>query len=291
MVGAAKLSQFNPVSIRFDPPDAPDHLGSAILKTIDRGVSPKASWGPILTLVTGAVSFGILPLIFLPRRLRAVSADDRALLEYTRQWLERAPEPPVGREPRVLKVASILALIAIPATLIAVLLNPGFSFADLWAVTYRFDRLSDDETTARVRAAHATWIWFLTFAYLCHFLATWRAARVLGRQIAQLNDAFPDQQIEPARPPVILGLESLLWPLLSAPLVYFGAVWAIPMMLAGSAQRRYIRQMCAPMRASLARAIQQNVSADLSRGRMNAPATLRTACSTSTEEPATTAQS
>jgi hypothetical protein len=269
------LSQFTPVSIRFDPPDAPNHLGSAIMKTIGRGVSPKVSWGPILTLLTGAVSFGMLPLIFLPRRLRAVSADDRALLDYARQCLERAREPRMAEEPRVLKVASILALIAIPATLVAILLNPGFASADLWAVTYGFGRLSDDEMTAPMRAVQTTWIWFFTLAYLCQFLAAWRAARVLGRQIAQLNDAFPDQQIQPARRPFLFGLESLLWLLLSAPLVYFGAAWAIPMMLAGSAQRRYIKQMSAPMRASLGRAMQRNVAADPSRGRMNIPAPMR----------------
>src|SRR5262249_4228747 len=128
--GAADLSTFTPTSIRFDPPGQPDDLGGAVSCSLARPLPDKASWGPVKTLVLGAISLGILPLLILPRRLRWFAAGQNQLLRHTKEWLgleTGAKEAVEDETPPAVLLVCWVGLVAIGAVLLTYVLRPGFT--------------------------------------------------------------------------------------------------------------------------------------------------------------------
>jgi hypothetical protein len=279
------LSTYTPTSIRFDPPDAPDDLGGAVLRSLARPLPGKASWGPVKTLVLGAISFGLLPLLILPRRLRWFDTGQSGLLRYAQSWLSTKhgiPDDP-GRNPgsvsSIEALAELLGVVGLALGLIAYFSHPALAHLKIWSITWGFHAFARAHPE-RVDAAklHFAWLAFLSVAYLVHFLAVSYQMRELRRTVRDINALASRGGLNPVARPRLLGGAWPFWVFAGIILSTTGALWAIPMMLAAAAQRRYINQTSRDARQAVARVVRDTMARERLETRVLVPRSLRPQC-------------
>jgi hypothetical protein len=75
----------------FDPSfaalDRPDHLGGALQQGLPRPMNPKLTWGLIRTFLLAGISGGIVPTVFLARRLRDFAKAEQLQFWHLTEWL------------------------------------------------------------------------------------------------------------------------------------------------------------------------------------------------------------
>src|SRR5438477_4302092 len=181
--GRPALSTFIPTSIRFDPPDEPDYLAGAVLHSLTSPMPACAIWGPVRTLLLGAISFGLLPLLLLSSRLQPFVQGQSIVFTYAQQWIgkrlrsdEGAGE--VGRQMfPLIKLAKWLGVLLIILELISRFRHGTIVHYDVWSVTYGFRWLNHATfSQPDLVRAHKLWLGLLTFAYFIHYVAVKSAA-------------------------------------------------------------------------------------------------------------------
>jgi hypothetical protein len=279
------LSTFTPTSIRFDPPDAPDDLGGAVLRSLARSLPEKASWGPVKTLFLGAISFGLLPLLILPRRLRWFETGQRGLLRYAQSWLSTKHGIPddAGRNPgnvsSVEALAELAGVVGLALGLIAYFSHPAFSHLKIWSVTWGFHSFARAHPgQAEAARLHFAWLAFLSVAYMIHFLAVNYELGELRRTVRDINALVSRGGLNPISRPQLLGGAWPLWIFGGLILSTTGALWGIPMMLAAAAQRRYINHTSRDARQGVARVVRDAMCRDRLESRVFVPRSLRPQC-------------
>ena len=212
-----------------------------------------ATASPIPAALIAGVTFGLLPAVVWPWRWAAVLDRDRPFYRDLINWWRRRVAPADGAaldvvlaEFRPRPILMVLPWLAAGFTLATMALMLLVRHTDvqellprLMDCTYRFNPRRREWAAPLHAQLHQVWEWGLGFAYACQWYAVRSHGRAVGDVVRWTNrlakgSDFRRVPNETAR----LGL-SPLWVVTGVGLCWMNAWWAVPMVLAGAAQRRY----------------------------------------------------
>jgi hypothetical protein len=258
---------------RLPPPAAPPDvvvppadvasLSATVLRTLTRECQAGYSTGAVRTLLLAVVSLGFLPVVTWTRRFRAFARFERQQLWHLAEWLrlhtgrpEAAALTGLAERARWQRAIGIAAFVVAAATFATVALT-------LWREPAAIDALVTairvDRSPARLArhgaaplVALIAWNAGLSIVYALHWLQVRLHAVAVRRFVDGLNVVLAAERVEPVvAPPSGAGVHPA-WLAVGAAGVVCGAVWALPMALAGGLQRRYINVWCPAIRAAVA---------------------------------------
>jgi hypothetical protein len=251
---------------RINPPP-PDRLGAALLQSLARPVEGGGSWGVVRTIFLSIVTLGLLPLISWPRRFRDLVMMEQQQFWHLAEWLRLRNG---GEEAqRLRKLAErmrfrwelwALSLLCIGGIIFvfASQLHWGLTLRDVLASTYGFGRGRHGDTGLPYDVAQrmfAAWTVGLFLAYMIHWVQIqWRALDV-ERFVRQYNRLALMEGLRAIDVPRVGWGGRPLWMAGAVLLVLFGALWGIPLMLAGAVQRNYAGQAVPRVREGLAHGV------------------------------------
>lgn len=232
-------------------------------------------WGIVRTSLLGVASFGILPLLIWPGRFREFAAEEarhfRAIAEWAR---ERGREPaaigPLRASADGVQIRPLLWLLPI----LLALFVAGVYLLDFNLTSYSWDRLLDTtyrrDHVAYVRywlhqpwsdwpmeqRLHFVWSAGLSAAFICHWAQVRLHASDVGRFITRFNAMAKAQSLRPIPSPRVgIGVINPLLIVAAIVFLHYGVWWGIPMLLAATAQRRYISSTSQRTRGAIAQRI------------------------------------
>jgi hypothetical protein len=227
---------------------------------LERPSHPLLSWNVIKLLILGLVTCGIAPLLVLPRRFQKYVANEQQQLWTCASWVRlhtNHPEADALRE-RAERIrmpfgfAGIATACAVVAMFCLFQDLRAFSSASVWdRITHFVAPFSSGRPPTDGQ--------LLFFAAICvgYVVGIWFAVHWHTQQVAAYLDVFNRiarrEGLEPVRTPPSMLMPRPVFLLAGALPSLYGFVWALPMMLAGGAHRRYIMQSGSGMRAQLAR--------------------------------------
>jgi hypothetical protein len=234
-----------------------DHLAASVLRSLGRSFRDQFSLAPDAAAITGLLTFGILPLWKLHRQFRDYITFEKQQLWHLAEWLRvrRGGDEALALHDALRKHRTSLLLSL--GKFIGVAVFVGFAFAELNG-RFHLGRLIDQTYRANwVTNWHrldvwAAWVAGLACAYGLHWIQVILHERRLERFAERFNRVAVREGVAPIPdPPFDLGI-SFGWVLGATLLAWLGgALWAIPMALAGAAQRRYINHAATRTRAEL----------------------------------------
>jgi hypothetical protein len=223
---------------------------------------PRLGFGttPLTAGVLSILSLGLLPAVVWPLRWATFLQRERGYYREMTAWWQRRATPadagqlnPVLAELRPRPVMIMLPWLAVLFILLTLVFTVPFNLLDvprLADATIGYGLLSYHGSHA-ARQFHQVWAWSLFFAYSCQWYAVRSHGRALGVLVRWTNQratAIGARGVpnEAAR----LGLGPM-WIVVGTVLCFTGSWWAIPMVLAGAAQRRYAELGTARLTAAL----------------------------------------
>ena len=208
---------------------------------------------PVPAIVLAGVTFGLLPAVIWPWRWATLLDRDRPYYRDLAHWWRRRAAPADAAQldgvlarlrPRpILMVLPWLASAFTIATAVVFLLAQRPDLHDLFArladCTYRFRPGTHEWGMTLHRHVHDVWLWGLAFAYGCHWYAVRSHAAAVGDLVRWTNRMAKGSNFRRVRNETgRVGLGPL-WVAGGVGLCWLHAWWAIPMVLAGAARRRY----------------------------------------------------
>jgi hypothetical protein len=242
------------VSLAINPSSFPvqeESLASSLRRPNGMG----NGWGLLGTMVMGGLTFGLLPLLAWPIRMRDLFAGEAArLVEICRfavpdpTWPHRLGLMRAARRTGpigpfwVLPVLSAAFLIAGAAVF---LLSHGpRSYEHLVEMTYITGQSASlDDPLALLQSVFGVWSALLIGGYLLHFLHVQAHFSAVRRFLVRFNAVLAMSGVPTVPLPRRSIVPSILWIAAGLVLTTFSAWWALPMALAGSYQRRDAYQM------------------------------------------------
>jgi hypothetical protein len=250
-----------------------DQLGESVTRHLSRSYRNWFSTSPWRCGILSVLTLGLWPLLRLRRQFRNYVSFERQQLWYLGEWArtrlggeEASAFADAAKKLEYRETIQWLqtwCLIGIGLVMCAYVTGDGL-LGELWDRTFGFFQLSSNSNTDEVWIPFAVWNVGLGLAYLFHWYQIRRYARrsalvvkrfdaVAAREIGAAGVANP-QALAAAREP------KLRWIAIGLILAGLGALWAVPMVLAALAQRRYINEDSARSREILltrVRSIQQ----------------------------------
>ena len=234
-----------PTTISAVPPGQPRWTTSA-------GPSLGVTANPLAATIATAVSFGLLPALIWPWRWATLLDRDRPYYRDLAVWWQRRVAPVDAKQLDAvlndLRPRPILMVLPWLAAAFAALAVGGYAanYDPVWRhlIEVTFGRhqppfhfrplpLPGGDRT------HLVWEWALGFAYACQWYAVRSHGRAVGQLVHWTNKVARDNGLGRVRNEAArLGLGPI-WVVAAVGLCYAHAWWAIPMAVAGAAQRRY----------------------------------------------------
>jgi hypothetical protein len=247
------MSTFSPTQITLDPPRNPDALAGAVIQSLARPTLKHAPWGPVRSLIFGLATFGLAPLVIWPMRFRNAVGRERQQLWHLAEWVRLQTGRPGAAELRDsagrsrgggLRVISWLMALLVLIALMRDYSRFHFRFHQAGAfldATYRFPLLYW-RVNLPIAMARLFAVW--TIGLGIGFGAHWVNVVLRDREIRQFVERFNAMTASPGIAPIDLpqspmGLAWIIGGILAA---MSGAIWGVPMMLAGGAQAAYLNR-------------------------------------------------
>ena len=240
----------------------PDHLAGGLLRSLTRSFRGHYSWGVVATFVLGVASFGVLPLLRWTQHFHKFARLERQQLWHLAEWIRLQTGHPEAAtlpdETTKIRWRGVIATTAIVWVVALVCVFGAESFVRgtggtspvqsliSWTYGHRF-------ATGKTRPdLFAVWTLCLFAAYAFHWLHVQLHAADVRRFVEKFNRVAEWEGVAPLTPPRVgIGLQPL-WLIGAAGLIAAGAVWGLPLMLAGAVQRRYISRTSSRLRAEAA---------------------------------------
>lgn len=242
-------------------------LAEAVFRSLSREHSLRPTWGAVKTILFGAITFGILPLYAWSKTFRTSATVERQQLWHLAEWLRLNSGQPdaarltvlaarVGYRP-LLWICSVICAAAVAVVFAYQAQMHGFDFRDLRASTYSLGHIHSSHLPYSVaRKLFITWNVGLCFAYFLQWIHLQLHHAEVRRFVGAFNELTWRQQIRPVPVrPITMGFRPI-WAVGAIVMVSFGAIWGIPMALAGASQARWPRESRS-IRAGLADALRQ----------------------------------
>ncbi|HEV2292638.1 MAG TPA: hypothetical protein VGR35_02210 [Tepidisphaeraceae bacterium] len=243
-----------------EAPVGPDHLAGGVLRSLSRSFRGHYSWGVVTTLVLGAVTFGVLPLLRWTQHFHRYVRLERQQLWHLAEWLrlqtahpDAATLPDEAERIRWRGALAATAWLWLAAVII-------FFVTQLWNLPAPARTLASSTFGARWRAAtdafrsdlFVAWTVGLLLAYALHWLHLQLHAGDVRRFAQKVNRVAEWEGVAPLSLPRAGSGAQPLWLLGALAMVMIGALWGVPLMLAGAVQRSYISRTSALLRAEAA---------------------------------------
>ncbi len=228
-----------------------DQLGIAVLRSLGRVHTKRFSVGPIRTFFGAWLTLGVLPFFGLSRRFRDYVSFERQQLVHLADWLRRHHDSPeaigfqeLTRRLRFRESLHIIGLLCVLAVIaLLVVWTQPFSIQRLVDVTYHAPIAND---------AFIAWNVGLTIAYGLLVAQLLSHASAFRRCVAQFNKVTARLGLNPVELPHLSSRGGIVWLIAAIILIWFGAFWSIPMIIAGMIQRRQIDDAAANARREIA---------------------------------------
>lgn len=225
-------------------------LAAAAVRALSREHPLPRRWGVPKTVLLSALTFGIAPLYIWPGKLKTAATIEQQQLWHLAQWIrlqsghaegERLSKlaERAGFKP-LLWVCSMFCLTVTVAVFALQAAHWGMDLRDIQAATYSYGRMTPQHFPFPVaRQLFVVWTAGLCAAYTIHWFHLQLHQGQVKRFVEALNVIAEREQIRPV--PVRsarLGFRPI-WALGGILMVGVGAIWAIPMVLAGALQARW----------------------------------------------------
>ncbi len=279
----------------IQPAHYPDGLAQALVRSLGRTSIRREPLGPVMAVVLGAVSFGILPILSWTRRFAEFVAAEQSQLWHLAQWLAQregaAPSDdlhsglrsPVRGPGLELAMALVLMLIVVWAAGSIFWSVDGFRVCH---ATFGFGRslmhreFNGHPSQSR-RMIFGVWTVSLFAGYAGLFRHILRHRRRLVEFVARFNRSSAAAPLPAVVIPPLRGSGGLAWCAATAIGLYYGAFWAIPAAMAGWALSAYVHSISLPVRAHLALRVQDLAAMRYPGAHLRLPAHLRRRCQNS----------
>jgi len=253
-----------------EAPARPDHLAGAVLRSLGRSFDGKFAWSSARTFVLGLVSFGLWPLLSWTASLRDYIRLEQQQLWHLAEWMRLQtghPDAPKLRDAanavRWRGGLATCALLWAALPLLIILPHLHDVGWGQWVMdgTYGFRRTHAEGTAGEEAVVlFGLWTLGLSLAYAFHWMQVQFHAADVRRFVDRFNTIAAWEGVAPLTPRPIgigVGVGSVL-----GGFVMFaaGAAWGVPMLLAGTAQRRYIGLTSGPLRAQAGEAVRTILS-------------------------------
>lgn len=265
------MTAFHPTQTLLQTPAVPDRMAGAVLQSLSRAAKPGPSPGLFRVIFSGVLTLGLWPMLMWPRRNIRLIRYDKDQLWHLTEWLRQR----LGAE-KVYELDGAMKQVRLPLLLwglgwtwagVCLLITVGWflqmplfpvgRWVELWqtagfsAEPYTVTYFMEGTWRLSVRLA-TMWFWTVTPFFSMHWLAMQFHAAAVRRYVAAFNQVSLRHGIMGVDVPGVgLGLRPL-WMLSGLILAMMGALWAIPMMLAGAIQRTYSVNVARATRTQLA---------------------------------------
>ena len=259
---------FSPIQTdRLDPPARADDLTAAVVASLQRPAPKVMAWGTARTVIIGLLTAGLGPMVLLPARFGRYAALERSQYEHLAEWVRLRDGQADGLKPvawrmgfsRLWYAVTLLFATVAAAAAGLFLLTGGGWWGGLGLVYFP---ASHGNFLATAGGSDlplgAIFLASLTIGYLANFWQVNRHALAADRFVDALNAEASGAARGPGfqwgldGPTVVAGV--------ALPAV--GLLWAVPMMLAAGAQRRYVTKAGPRARRALAERVRLIVEAD-----------------------------
>lgn len=270
------------------PTPRPDTLAGAVLISLSRPFADFFSWSLFRTLILGAITFGVAPLLALSKRLSHSASLERTQFWHLAEWMrtncgeDAAPLVENAEKIRLNPLLKILpplcAFVALFVLLFAAI-HYEPTFGELLDSTYRyFPAAANDSAPSFADGVFAAWAIPLGIGYISLWLGM-QLQHNASRRFVRMYDVFATREGASAvpTPRPALGLRPL-WITGGILLSMGGAFWAIPMMLAAAAQRRYTSRIGVATRHRLAQSVREIMQTHRPEMNVPLPVTLLRTC-------------
>ena len=243
--------------------DESDQLAASVMRSLTRSFRNQFSMNPVRAMALGAITFGLVPVFQLRRQFAGYIAYEAQQLWHLAEWLrtrsggdEAAGLAEHARRMRhVDRSGGLWAVVTICVIAAFVLFVPPLGefngIGGMVDLTYRFLRSPRAWGSPTAAAQFVVWNVGLSLAFLAHWLRVRLHVAEMGELVDRFNAVARREGVAPIdRPTQGLGLEGA-WLVGAAVLTMLGAVWAVPLALAGASQRRYINETAGRMRSQV----------------------------------------
>lgn len=226
------------------------------------------SWGLLKTLILGIPTFGLLPLLSWTVHFRDYADDEARAMGDLTLWVENRGCPAssviklrhavvdVRPSPLPLIFAILISALIVGVFIIQYCLAP-FAASDAIDWTYQHGGgFRDSLSMPREELLYRIWTIGLSIGYGVQWLHVCSHAAKVRRFVGRFNAIAAAESLAPVRFKWNGWIYVRpLWILTAVILTSYGAIWAIPMVLAGLAQRKYTRLTGPVLRSELARRV------------------------------------
>lgn len=264
-----QMSRFHPTSRLILPDNEPDLLAGAVHDSLTRKLYYKLSWSVGLTLIMSILTAGLAPMIAMLTWLRGVIAQHEQQLWHLAEWIRIQTGDPdalaLQQSASEIRFRPALAGVTVLGLILAAVgLGMQLQYADLrelYSLAFSFPRSLPG-------------LLFVTGISLAA-LSNWMHSVMHQVRVRQYLRGFNAMTTKHGLDPIPLAGLDLgvrpLWILGGVILTFTGALWGLPVMLAGGAHRRYTIGTSVLLRSMLAERMRAMLSARKPAIRLPAP--------------------
>ena len=277
------MNTFTPTIRQLDPPDAPDYLAGSVLHGLTRGRIEKSHWRLVRSVFWGVVTFGLAPLFVWPKLFRNFTALEQQNLWHLAEWLRLR----TGREEAVALqesanqmrfragFASLMfaAAAVVVVGFVAYFRRYSFNVEELLQATY-----GAQYPGSLTHRLFILWTAGLSVGYLLHWTHVQFHLADVRRFARKFNDIARHVGVSPVPMPRLgLGLRPS-WLFAGVIMIFCGALWGLPMALAGALHQRYVLKTSKRLQNDLAHRVRAILLLDRPTMRVPVLVQLRNSC-------------
>jgi hypothetical protein len=263
------MSSFVPTTWTLDPPDQTDQLAGVVVAALGRPMyGSLMPWGPVRSFFMGALSFGVLPLLYWPKLFGRFCISEQRQFWHLLEWLRVRHGDADAEDLQnslntigpafTLRLVPMVCLIIIAVSFAGLMMHPSLPSESWLAATYGFKHYPTRGWEGKPPAVihlHAVWTLCLGFAFFAHWLQIREHAGNVNELVRKINRVLLRHEV-PAVRAYGAGLGARpLWLAGAIVGMIAGAWWAIPAALAGGLQRQYMLRTSTRIRSELSQRV------------------------------------